>query len=101
MSPLLGREVAFCLTAVGGGQRVPCARWGNRSPGAQPVITAAANVRPFLDRYADANCTLSNGEAATMMTRIEDGELPPAEWFVGKRPMDVERYKIGPYGPKA
>lgn len=58
----------------------------------QPVITTAANVRPFLDLYADADCTLSNGEAETITTQIEDGKLPPAEWFIGKRPMDVVRY---------
>jgi hypothetical protein len=65
----------------------------------QPVITGCENVRPFLDRYADADCTLSTGEKETLMTTIEGGELPPAEWFVGKRPMDVERYPRTPPGP--
>ena len=58
----------------------------------QPVITSAANVRPFLDRYADADCVMSNGATETMMTIIEDGQLPPADWFVGKRPMDVKKF---------
>lgn len=58
----------------------------------QPVITECANVRPFLDRYADADCTLSTGKKETLMTKIERGELPPAEWFIGKRPMQVEKY---------
>jgi hypothetical protein len=65
----------------------------------QPVITGCENVRPFLDRYADADCTLSNGATETLMTAIEGGTLPPTEWFVGKRPMDVERYQRPPCGP--
>jgi hypothetical protein len=58
----------------------------------QPVITACENVRPFLDKYADADCTLSTGGKKTLMTTIEGGELPPAEWFIGKKPMQVEKY---------
>jgi hypothetical protein len=27
-------------------------------------------------------------------------ELPPADWFVGKRPMDVERYRRNSAGPE-
>jgi hypothetical protein len=58
----------------------------------QPVITECANVRPFLDRYADADCTLSTGKKETLMTLIEGGGLPPAEWFIGKKPMQVTKY---------
>jgi hypothetical protein len=65
---------------------------GNLICRGQPVITGCENVRPFLDRYADADCTLSSGSKVTLMTAIEGGELPPAEWFVGKKPMQVERY---------
>lgn len=56
----------------------------------QPVITACENIRPFLDKYADADCTLSKDGKKTLMTRIEGGELPPAEWFIGKKPMQIE-----------
>jgi hypothetical protein len=66
----------------------------------QPVITGCHNIRPFLDRYADADCTLSSGATETLMTIIEGGSLPPAEWFIGKRPMDVQRYRRNPAGPK-
>ena len=58
----------------------------------QPVITACEDVQPFLDRYADADCTLSNGSKQKLMTVIEGAELPSAEWFVGKKPMEVEKY---------
>jgi len=58
----------------------------------QPVITGCENVRPFLDRYADADCTLSNGATETLMTTIEGGRLPPAEWFIGKTPREVAKY---------
>lgn len=65
----------------------------------QPIITGCENVRPFLDRYADADCTLSSGATETLMTMIEGVTLPPAEWFVGKRPMDVKRYPRPPATP--
>jgi hypothetical protein len=58
----------------------------------QPVITGCDNVRPFLDRYADADCTLSSGATETLMTTIEGGNLPPAEWFIGKTPREVAKY---------
>ena len=58
----------------------------------QPVITACENVRPFLDRYADADCILSDGRKETLMTVIEGGDLPPAGWFVGRKPREVEKY---------
>jgi hypothetical protein len=59
----------------------------------QPTIAACENVRPFLDKYADADCTLSSGRKEILMTVIESGALPPAEWFIGKRPMDVARFE--------
>jgi hypothetical protein len=58
----------------------------------QPVITGCENVRAFLDKYADADCTLSTGNNETLMTAIEGGELPSAEWFVGKTPMQIKNY---------
>lgn len=58
----------------------------------QPVITACENVRPVLDQYADADCTLSTGRRETLMTRIKGGELPPADWFIGKTPSQITHY---------
>jgi hypothetical protein len=62
----------------------------------QPRITACENVRSFLDKYADAVCTFTTGDKATLMIAIDSGELPPSGWFVGKRPMDVRRYPADP-----
>lgn len=58
----------------------------------QPVITGCENVRLFLDRYADADCTLSNGATVTLMTTVEGGTLPPSEWFIGKTPREATKY---------
>jgi len=68
---------------------------GNLVAHGQPVVTACENVRPFLDRYADADCTLSSGIRETLMTTVEGEGLPPAGWFIGKRPMDVTHYRLG------
>ena len=65
---------------------------GNLVTHGQPVVTACEHVRPFLDKYADADCTLSSGIKETLMTTIEGDELPPAGWFIGKRPMDLARF---------
>lgn len=68
----------------------------------QPVITGCKNVRPFLDRYADADCTLSSGATETLMTVIEGGVLPPAEWFIGKTPREAAKYPPErPGGPRS
>lgn len=69
---------------------------GNLVAHGQPIVTACENVRPFLDRYADADCTLSSGIRETLMTTIEGDELPPAGWFIGKRPMDLAHYPPAP-----
>lgn len=65
----------------------------------QPRITSCEDVRPFLDRYADAECILSTGQKEKLMTRIEGGQLPPADWFVGKTPMQIEQYRPEQLGP--
>jgi hypothetical protein len=84
----LDRERAWALRLVGPD--------GQLAEHGQPVITACENVRPFLDRYADADCALSNGSKERLITIIEGGELPPPEWFVGRKPKDVEKYQPQP-----
>ena len=54
-------------------------------------LRALADPSSFLDKYADADCTLSTGNKETLMTAIKGGELPPAERFVCKKPMQVEK----------
>lgn len=33
-----------------------------------------------------------DGRREKLMTVIENGDFPPAEWFVGRKPRDVESY---------
>lgn len=66
---------------------------GNLVRQGQPLIAECRSVRPHFDGYAEADCTLETGAADKLLTETEPGELPPLEWFVGKRPMDVRRYK--------
>ena len=61
----------------------------------QPVITRCENVRPFLDKYADADCTLSTGDRTTLIATIEGGRLPPPKWFIGKTPKEATNYSPG------
>lgn len=62
-------------------------------PHGQPRITACRSVRPYIDGYVEADCTFDSGAADKLLIATADGEVPPETWFVGKRPMDVERYR--------
>jgi hypothetical protein len=66
----------------------------------QPRITACQSVRPWIPGYAEAVCTFDSGAEEKLLIVTPDSELPPEEWFVGKRPMDVGRYQRDPTGPK-
>ncbi len=58
----------------------------------QPVIAECLSVVPFISTSSEARCILSNGQEATILTTIDPGILPPAAWYVGKRPKDVSHY---------
>jgi hypothetical protein len=58
----------------------------------QPSIAECRSVRPYTTSYAQADCILSNGQAAEILTSIEAGETPEPAWYTGKRPADVARY---------
>jgi hypothetical protein len=58
----------------------------------QPSIVQCRSVRPYISIYAQADCVLSNGEIAEILTSIEPREMPEAAWYIGKRPVDVTRY---------
>jgi hypothetical protein len=64
----------------------------------QPSITKCRSVRPYISSYAQADCTLSNGQTAEILTSVESGTLPDSTWYVGKRPADVARYTAGESG---
>jgi len=58
----------------------------------QPKIIECQKVRHFVPRYAEAECRLDNGATQKLLTVTDRDELPPVDWFVGKRPMDVQTY---------
>lgn len=58
----------------------------------QPSIAECSSVRPYIAGYAQANCTLSGGKLAEILTSIQPNQLPSPEWYVGKRPADVAQY---------
>ena len=58
----------------------------------QPKITHCRSVKPYIPGYAEADCRLENGADDRLLIGTPDGGLPPNDWFVGKRPMDVQRY---------
>jgi hypothetical protein len=60
----------------------------------QPSIVECKSVKPFLAEYAEADCILSDGRAAEILTVVKAGILPPATWYAGKRPADVKAYVV-------
>jgi hypothetical protein len=61
----------------------------------QPSITKCRSVRPYISSYAQADCTLSDGQIAEILTSVESDMLPDSTWYVGKRPADVAHYPAG------
>jgi hypothetical protein len=45
-----------------------------------------------IDGYAVANCSFENGRGDDLIVATPRGCMPPPEWFVGKRLMDVGSY---------
>ncbi len=66
----------------------------------QPRITACRSVRPYIPGYAEADCTFDTGADDKLLIAASHDELPSADWFVGKRPMDVQRYRRNSSGPE-
>ena len=57
--------------------------------GRQPKIVACIGARLIVAGCAEAEVVLDDGNRATLTVRTS-GELPPAGWFVGKHPGEVE-----------
>ena len=51
----------------------------------QAVIRECRSVRAFVDRFAEADCLLSDGSEHALATEIAGGVLPPASWYRGKK----------------
>jgi hypothetical protein len=62
----------------------------------QPQIVACRRVKPYIKGYVEADCTLETGAVEKLLTVTAGDGLPPKSWFVGKRPMDVQRYLVAP-----
>ena len=58
----------------------------------QPLIVDCKLVKPFISSYVQAECVLTDGQAVELVTSIGSGAPPNPAWYVGKRPVDVERY---------
>ncbi len=67
----------------------------------QPSITRCRSVRPYISSYAQADCTLSDGQIAEILTSVKSEMLPDSTWYVGKRPADVAHYPAGGGGEGA
>jgi hypothetical protein len=64
----------------------------------QPRITECRSVLPYIDGYAMAGCSFDNGRGDELIVATPRGCMPPPEWFVGKRPMDVGSYDAAVIG---
>ncbi len=73
---------------------------GKLIPHGQPRITACRSVRPYIAGYVEADCTFDSGTGAKLLVATSHDAPPPEQWFVGKRPMDVERYRQDGAKPK-
>ncbi|HTR67861.1 MAG TPA: hypothetical protein VMH85_18915 [Terriglobales bacterium] len=58
----------------------------------QPLIAECLSVRPYIAGYMQANCVLSDGRTAEILTRVQGQQLPGTGWYTGKRPSEVSHY---------
>jgi hypothetical protein len=58
----------------------------------QPTIAECRSVRPYIPGYAEADCAFDDGQREKLLIAIVNAMMPKPEWFVGKRPMDVEHF---------
>ncbi len=66
---------------------------GRLIPHGQPRITACRSVRPYIAGYVEADCTFESGVEKKLLVATSHVRSPSEDWFIGKRPMDVERYR--------
>jgi hypothetical protein len=58
----------------------------------QPSIVKCLFVRRYISAYVQADCVLSDGRAAEILTTIATEGFPQPAWYVGKRPSDAAHY---------
>lgn len=67
----------------------------------QPRITACRSVTSYIiPGYAEADCTFDSGTGDKLLIVTLDNQLPPEDWFIGKRPLDVRCYQPNSAGPE-
>jgi hypothetical protein len=59
----------------------------------QPSIIECRTVKPYINRYVEASCLLSDGQSVEVLTSIGLGGIPLPIWYKGKRPADVAVYE--------
>ena len=59
----------------------------------QPRITVCHAVRPYIEGFAEADCTLDDGREEKLLVRTTGDDLPNPAWLAGKKPMEVETYR--------
>ena len=65
---------------------------GQLIPHGQPLIVECRSVRLYVAGHAEADCVFDNGKVVKLLFGITDECLPDPAWFVGKKPMQAERY---------
>jgi hypothetical protein len=58
----------------------------------QPVISDCQAVKPFIQGYAEADCTFASGQKQRLLIGIMEGEIPPPAWLIGRTPREVSEY---------
>jgi hypothetical protein len=67
----------------------------------QPTIANCISVRPFITNRVEADCVLSDGQSARLLTFVDPENPPDKKWYVGKRPSDVANYAGEGHQPHA
>lgn len=58
----------------------------------QPLIAECRSTGPYIPGYVQADCVLSDGRTAKILTSVQGEQLPGAGWYVGKCPSEVSHY---------
>lgn len=58
----------------------------------QPLISECRDVKPFIQGYAEADCTLASGQRERLLIGVIGEEIPSREWLVGRTPREAAEY---------
>ncbi len=80
----LDRERAFAIGLIG-----PDGLLAKRG---QPTILECRSVQSYIAGYAEADCKFDDGRQQKLLVDVAGNAMPDPSWFIGKKPMQVERY---------